>query len=198
MEKGNFSFTLTVPRMKKVWYEGKFHNYALLSLRDQHNFLENRLQKIVYSDWNIIYVYEQHEITEKDNSGRLHIHGMIYDTYFDLVQQFILKFYEFPINCAPKTALKISNVQKTYKDVKYFLNYMNKNQDKICFYMGAYQQQKDCDALDGLTTTFKEEIKPLNEEYFRDLKNHLNRKYLTDDYLHSLVKIQRNKFFIEI
>lgn len=150
MEKTNnsFSFTYTIPAFKKVYYDGKRRAYGNLSPKQQYVLLEDIMMKIInplnylFIDW----VYEKHE------DGRLHIHGYVILTkeYEDEVYKMRDSFYSYnqKINIKMSSYLKISDIQKTYLDITFWNNYIQKHQDEIIFKNGYTQQQELTQSLD--------------------------------------------------
>lgn len=144
MTTSAFSFTLTIPASKKVYYSGKRRRYASMNHKAQYTFLNALMLKIIFSahfdmiDW----VFEEHE------DGRLHIHG-----YAIVCEEFKhLAPVEFLVNLfythnsivgitSTEVIKRLSNIQKTQVDIKYWLEYMEKNQDKIKFY-SPYRQEE--------------------------------------------------------
>lgn len=193
MEIFNFCFTFTIPAFKKIWYSGRKRAYASLSRDLQYKFLEDCMARSTMSDDKILYVYECHE------DGRLHIHGMVFKTSFDYVALIRDKFYSHhSIGLAVSKYVKISDIQQTYYDSRFFIDYMNKNQDKIEFYQGNLQQIKNCNDLDGKSTKFDDMlIKSVDDKYYNDMVNFISYNY-PDKYLHPYTKIERRKFLIDI
>lgn len=193
MEVFNFSFTFTIPAFKKIWYNGKSQQYGKMTQDKQYNFLENLLQKIISVDDKILWIYEEHE------DSRLHIHGYIYNTHFDYMAQIRDKFYSHhSIGIAVSKYVKISDIQQTSYHPKFFVDYMNKHQDKIKFYQSNIQQIKNCNDLDGKSTKFDEYlIKTNDDKYYYD-NIVFDHQYDFSKYLHPYTKIERIKFLIDL
>ena len=96
----------------------------------------------LFIDW----VYEKHD------DGRLHIHGYVILTkeYEDEVYVMRDSFYSYnqKINIKMSSYLKISDIQKTYLDISFWNNYIQKHQDEIIFKNGYTQQQELTQSLD--------------------------------------------------
>jgi len=140
----NYSFTFTVPSFKKVFYKGKYHAYGSLPQCHQYALLENVLQDS--SNFNCIkWVYEEHA------DKRLHIHGFINIAFEEQVDLFRDFFYrDYRIKISRKSYLKISDVQETYKDIQFFIDYMNKYQGEIVYFQSIDEHKKLYKSLDGL------------------------------------------------
>lgn len=145
----SYSFTFTIPAFKKVYWNGKRRAYGSLSPSQQFHFLEDIMTKIInplyykFIDW----IYEKHE------DGRLHIHGFVkcdeeHDDKIFLLRDTFYSYNE-KINIKMSSYLKISDIQRTYADINYWLEYMNKNQNDIIFKNGYTQQQELISALDA-------------------------------------------------
>lgn len=136
----SFSFTFTIPAFKKVYYNGKRRPYGSLSPNQQFHFLEDIMikcinpLKFVHIDW----VYEEHE------DKRLHIHGFCICSPNNGYAVNILRddFYSFGQRIGIKICsyLKLSDIQQTYYDLNYWVEYCNKNQNNIK-YKNKYSQE---------------------------------------------------------
>ncbi len=144
VEEQTYSFTLTIPIDKKVYYCGKRRRYGSMMQSQQHKFLCELIKKVInpehFKYFN--YIFEEHEndiITEKNKNKRLHIHGfMIVNKEFNKilpVNKFVQLFYEQEqiIGLEQNVYDKLSNIQKTYDNINYWINYINKNQNTIIY-----------------------------------------------------------------
>lgn len=132
-----FSFTLTIPPSKKVYYGGKRRAYGSMNQKAQYTFLNNLLLKVIHSSHfeEIDWVFEEHE------DRRLHIHGyaIVKPEYVPLspVSFLVSSFYMTNqiIGITSNEVIKrLSNIQETEKNINFWLRYMEKNQHKIKFY----------------------------------------------------------------
>lgn len=139
-----YSFTLTIPGTKKVYYCGKRRRYGTLNQSQQHKFLCELIKKVIKSEHfkYFNYIFEEHEndiITEKNKNKRLHVHGfMVVNKEFNKilpVEKFVQSFYEQEkiIGLEQNVYDKLSNIQKTYDNINYWINYINKNQNTIIY-----------------------------------------------------------------
>lgn len=128
-----YSFTLTIPPQKTIYYSGKRRKYGSLSQRQQWFFLNAHLQKIIRYEalHNIDWVFEEHE------DQRLHIHGYIIpkDDKIYSVECFIYDFYTYNqvIGISISSYKKLSCYEKTTYARHYWDAYCQKHQDKIIF-----------------------------------------------------------------
>lgn len=138
-----YSFTITIPSFKKVYYDGKSQPYGKLTQRQQYNLLEDVFLKHLhplnfeYIDW----VYEEHE------DKRLHIHGFTKvneDKIKNSPTNLLLDdFYsDYRINIKLRSYIKISKIEKTVYDIKFWNTYIQKNQDTIKFRNRYEEEQK--------------------------------------------------------
>ncbi len=136
-----YSFTFTIPGVKKVYYSGRKRAFGSMNLKAQHTFLNDLMTKIIWNDSFkfIDWVYEKHE------DERLHIHGFVCVDEF-LAEAPIRKlqrdFYQHKniVNMAETSYMRLSHVEKTYKDVKYWKKYIDKHQDEIIYHSPTYVQ----------------------------------------------------------
>lgn len=187
-----FSFTLTIPSFKKVYYDGCSIAYGLLPQKKQHLFLENLLLKVMRPlKYDFIdYVFEEHE------DGRLHIHGYCTNCQHEDVVLLVHDFYTYNriIGMSIKSYKKVSNIQQSsYDNISPWLYYIEKHQDKI-LYRSRYRQEKiDSCQLDGRPIVFIEKNdRACNTSEFEDY-NTFNNSY---DFKGKDTK--NNKFTIEI
>jgi len=148
MNLKTYSFTFTIPPFKKVYWNSKRRPYANLSPSQQYHFLEDIMMKIInplkfnYIDW----IYEEHE------DKRLHLHGFCMCDEPNYDEVFVLRdsFYSInqKIGIKMSSSLKVSDIQQTYSDLNYWLEYINKHQDKIIFKNGYTQQKELTEGLD--------------------------------------------------
>lgn len=145
-DKQNYSFTFTIPSFKNVKYKSSNSAYGKLSQEQQYDLLEPHIQNIASNKFdNIKWIYEEH----KESDNRLHIHGFIENTNYEMVEQLRNDFYSsYKINCSYKSYIKFSNIQRTIYDIKFFQIYMSKNQNNIKFFMKVIEDQKHSEALD--------------------------------------------------
>lgn len=189
--KGNFSFTFTIPSFKNVYYKGNNIPYGKLTNCQQYDFLEKILHKHNKFD-NIKWIYENHG----ENDNRLHIHGFIKDAFEDMVYQFRNDFYSHPIKVAYKSFVKFSDIQKTKLDICFFEKYMEKNQDKIKYFMGEDEDKKKSDELDGkVNKPVFIEVNNTSPQYINSLSEHLESENLGDEYRFGK---KDKKFIVEI
>lgn len=158
-----FSFTFTIPAFKKVYYDGKKRKFGSLSSNRQFHFLEQLMVKICISQFEFVdWVYEKHD------DGRLHIHGYVALKKYDMDQIYLFRhnFYTHNniIGMSIKSYLKVSDIQRTYKDISYWKLYCIKHQNEIV-YKNKYSQSKiDCSYLDRDIECFFDFSKP-NDRY---------------------------------
>lgn len=88
-EKGDYAFTLTIPPKKKIFWGGRRRYYSDLTQHQQFVFLEGIILLIWKGAYTMKYVYEQHT----ENRTDLHIHGLFYNEYHEVVRLFIDSFY---------------------------------------------------------------------------------------------------------
>lgn len=189
---GNYSFTFTIPAFKNVYYKARRIPFGKLKHSEQYDFLENHLAKINMFD-KIKWVYEHHE--ENDPGRRLHIHGFVKDALYDEMEEFRRRFYHTPVGIAFRKYIKISDIQLTIYDIKYFDDYMLKNQDKIAYFMKAEDDKKSFDAIEGKKYTPIKIESNIDPRYLIDLNKHIEDTYIDDEYKFGL---NRNKFLVEI
>lgn len=136
-----FSFTLTIPTFKKIYYQGNSIAYGKLPQAHQYNFLENHLVRLIrpnnfdFIDW----IYEEHN----DIDNRLHIHGYAKGCEIEHVIELIHDFYTHgrTIGMSMSSYKKCSNLQQsTYDTLDPWLTYIDKQQDKI-IYRSRYRQE---------------------------------------------------------
>lgn len=191
IEWANFSFTFTISSKKIVYFKGKRRPYNMLTQDQQYEFLEKQLHRSNKHFDNIKWVYEEHE--KEDN--RLHVHGFVINACWEQMELFRSAFYGNPINIAYSGYIKLSNIQKTQLDISYFITYMDKNQNKIKYYMGQDQDKKLSCELNG------EKFKPvliesnISPQYLNSLEEHLESRDMGDDYKFGK---KLNKFIVEI
>lgn len=192
--KGNYSFTFVIPSQKVVYFQNNRLPYNKLRQELQYEFIESHLQKI-NKFHNVKWVYEEHN----DDTKRLHVHGYVMDTSYEEMEDFRRRFYSHPIQLAYSGYIKVSNIQKSLVDIQYFLNYMNKHQSTIKYFMLSDQQKLLSNNIDGKKTDFTENFK-INAQYFNSLGEHLENEYLGDTYNFgkSKLKIYHNKYIIEL
>lgn len=184
--RANFSFTLTIPSFKNIYFKGRRIQYGRLTQEAQYDFLEDHLQNInTFS--NIKWVYEEHN---DDPKHRLHIHGYIENEYHESVKDFVDRFYSHhKVSMSVKSYLKMSNIQQTLVNIDYFKEYMKKHQDEIRFYMRVIEDDKRCDVLDE---KFKVKIEcGLN---LNSVLKSLDEDNLADEYRFG----KQKKFILEI
>lgn len=187
--RGNYSFTLTIPSKKKVYYQSKYVIFSKLSHLLQYDFLENHLQHINRFT-SIKWVYEEH--TEKDK--RLHVHGYVLNTVEEEIKDFIDRFYKYPIILSYKTYHRLCDYQKTIIDLDYWKEYCEKNQKNIKYYMRVDENKKHELALDGKESKFKVLIETnLDAHYFNALEQ--NQESLEVGHKYPFGK--NNKFLVE-
>lgn len=184
--RANFSFTLTIPSFKNIYYNGRRIQYGKLTQDKQYDFLEDHLQNInTFS--NIRWVYEEHK---EDPRKRLHVHGYIENEYHECVKDFVDRFYSHhKVSMSVSSYLKMSDIQKTLVNIDYFKNYMEKHQHEIKYYMKVIEDEKRCDILDE---KFKVKI-----EYGPNLNTvlqSLDEEHLGQEYLFG----KQKKFILEI
>lgn len=184
----NYSFTFTIPSFKNVKYKSANTAYGKLSNEQQYELLEDHLQNICHGKFDQIkWIYEQH----KETDNRLHVHGIILKTNYELVEQFRNDFYSsYKINCSYKSYIKFSDIQRTIKDIKYFERYCDKHQHEIKYFMRVIEDKKHSEALDK-GVKIECNIPP---KYLNSLEEHLESRELGDEYLFGKL----NKFIIEI
>lgn len=154
-----FSFTLTIPPLKKVYFNKRNRTFKDLIPSHQHKFMEDLLVKVIkplnfsFIDW----IYEFHE--EGAMKGNLHIHGYCQCQNISNVEELVKDFYTFNriIGLSMKSYNKVSNIQQTLVSKKYWLEYIEKNQDKIIFRSRYRQQIMDTCNLDGKPCVFIEQ-----------------------------------------
>lgn len=145
IETGNFAITLTIPSFKNVYYSGQRRKYGNMKQLQQYSFLEdiiiNNISKFEWIDW----VYEEHD------DRRLHCHLYALNTNEEIVKDFIHNFYNWnsKVGIRYSSYSKLSCYEKTKADIKYWVEYMNKNQDKIIYKSKYRQELIDIDNLDG-------------------------------------------------
>lgn len=136
-----FSFTLTIPTFKKVYYQSNRIAYGKLPQSHQYNFLESHLTKLIrplnfkFIDW----IYEEHN--EIDN--RLHIHGYATGCDIQHVEELVYDFYNHSrvIGMSISSYKKISDIQESqYDTLNPWLNYIDKHQSEI-IYRSKYRQE---------------------------------------------------------
>lgn len=179
-----YSFTLTIPYEKRVYYSGKRRKYGSLTQKQQWYFLCDLMTKstwITHFDF-IDYVFEEH------GDGRLHIHGyaIVNHLYQDIgaMERLVDNFYTVNsiVNIKMSVYLSLSNIQRTYKDKQYWFDYMEKNQDNIIFKSHYQTEKDDNEKLDkGVVRIHTRAVSPPPEYY--------------DTYRFTG---ETNKFFVEI
>lgn len=158
-----YSFTLTIPPNKLVYYSGKRRRFGKLTLKQQWGFLCNLMIKCIWiSHFKFIdYVFEKH------TDERLHIHGyaiphsMFKD--YGVVERMVDNFYTLNqiVGIKPSVYQRLSKIERTFKCEDYWYDYMNKNQDNIIFkshYTNALEEQKALDNGVVIETQPKEEF----------------------------------------
>lgn len=192
LEKSNFSFTFTITCGKNVYFKGGMRQFDKLSFDEQYEFLEKQMirsySKYLNSD-QILWVYEIHK-----DKPRLHIHGFILDAYEAQVEEFRGEFYRHPIRYSYSTYKNISNIQKTYHSIQYFIDYMNKEQSDIKYHMSYIVDKKTHASLDGHNYVHSiEQNSNISNKYIHSLDEHLNGQYVSEDYLFG----KKNKFILD-
>lgn len=144
-----YSFTLTVPARKKVYYDKRRRVFCQMSLSQQCNFLNNLLLKVIWQEhFNFIdWTFERHEATPDDKLGRLHIHGfaIVKKSYEYLAPLHLLcnSFYTHNkiIGLSPNVYPRLCDIQQTTDSPEYWYEYIHKhNQDMP--YKSPYNSQK--------------------------------------------------------
>lgn len=147
-KKISISFTFTIPSFKKVYYDKKRRPYGNLTNRQQFVFLEDIFAKCIcptdyeYIDW----VYEHHE------DKRLHIHGFVIVLHSNIDKIYVLRdsFYTYnqKINMSYSSYLKVSDIQQTFYNISFWIDYIDKHQDTVVFKNGYTQQKELTESLD--------------------------------------------------
>lgn len=161
-----YSFTLTIPANKLVYYSGKRRRYGKLTLKQQWGFLCGLMMKCVWiSHYTFIdYVFEKHQ------DERLHIHGYaIPSKIFEnlgVVEKMIDDFYTLNqiVGIKQSVYMRLSDIQQTFKSEDFWYDYMNKNQDNIIFknhYTSNLEETKKLD--DGVVI----ETQPIDNNIYR-------------------------------
>lgn len=207
--RDNFSFTIQIPAFKRVMYKNKAYEYGRLSQSQQYELLEGVLSECVKGR-KIIWVYEEHQ------DKRLHIHGMIFDEIEECARDFILdvyRHYAIHINSYKKIFgdernAKMCDFQKTIKDIRYFMLYMQKHQDQIKYFQRRQEEERESSKLDGRPMQILEDKKPdLPDEFIYDLEYNYPYRELSDKYpfgktkkinTSKQVKIIMKKFLVEL
>jgi len=189
----DYSFTFTIPAFKNVYYKTNRRPFGNMIQEYQYDFLETHIQNLrqyvggmgVFPE--IKWVYEEHD------DKRLHVHGYVKQTTREAMDSFRHKFYSYPISITEKSYLKISDIQMTKNTINYFVNYMEKNQDKIKFYMRDINRQTDYPPR-KTTVLIESNIRP---EYLNSLTQHLENETPGDKYAYPFGK-QKQKHIVEI
>lgn len=187
ISRGDYSVTITIPSVKKVWYKGQYHYYGKLTQESQYDMLEKILQK--YNTFpQIKWVYETHE------DQRLHAHMWILNEYEEIVKDFRHKIYsDHAINIRPGSYLKISDIQRTLVSINYFNEYMQKHQANIKYFMSSDEAfRRKCVIDDDTFHLYIESNIPA--EYVNSLVKGQETEYLPDTYPFG----KSNKFIVEI
>lgn len=178
--KMGYSFTFTIPPLKKVYYNGKRRPFQSLAFSHQYKFMEQLMMKIInpleflFIDW----CYEFHEVGER----RLHIHGYaaVSLDHESAVYKLRDLFYTYNSIIRLKQYKNISDIQLTYWDVSYWDTYCEKHQDTIQYFSAYRAEQKYKDALDnGIVQIYT------NTDYDRycdSLTEHLEKRETVDGY----------------
>lgn len=130
-----YSFTFTIPKNKKVYYNGRRRRYSQMSLSSQASFINALMIKIIWQEHYtfIDWVFERHEPSEGDKLGRLHIHGYaLVKKEYDNIQPVNSLAYNFYthngiVGIASSVYPRLINIQKTHTDINYWYEYINKN-----------------------------------------------------------------------
>lgn len=201
-----YSFTLTIPPKKKVYYAGKRRAYGTMNHQAQSKFLNDHLIKVIWSqhfdfiDW----VFEEHEPTSLLKG--LHIHGLVIvnPEFLNLcpVNKLVYDFYNERQVIGIKSLKVIntlSNVQKTIHDITYWEQYMMKNQDKIKFYSPYRSQELIVKQLENGIVNIQYNYSCLDthpKEWYDYIQNDLgNSPKINKDYL---FEKKKNKFIVEL
>lgn len=190
-----YSFTLTINDMKKVYFKGKYRPYGSFSNDQQYELLEKQMLKCVEVcrlKNHVQWVYELHEPTV-NYPPRLHIHGYMYNVHEEEVRNFISEFYTNPIRIAYGGYIKLSKYERTYYNENYFLDYMQKHQHEIKYYMSSIEDKKMTANLDGKKFNFQIESN-INAHYLNSLDDVLESRDLGDEYRFGKL----NKFLVEL
>lgn len=162
-----YSFTLTIPPEKRVYYCGKRRKYGSLSNKQQWHFLCELMMKCIWqSHFSFIdYVFEQH------NDGRLHIHGYgiphkMYEN-FGVVERLVDNFYTLNqiVGIKRSVYVRLSKVEQTLVDKSYWLDYINKHQHEIIFRSHYEEELAHKKSLDNGVVIETRSISPPPEYY---------------------------------
>lgn len=187
----NFSFSFTIPHFKNVYYSTSHIQYGKLTNAQQYELLEPLMAKYFVGP-------KYHWCYEKHADGRLHIHGIAINQFEDEIEELRRLFYSsYQINIRQGSYIKLSDIQKTRIDIKYFINYMMKDQMNIIYHMKSYDQQKIDHGLNKKGKfNFKIEVPTISNSYFNQLEEHLGSSPLSDSY--PFGKKKEKKFILEI
>lgn len=147
----SYSFTFTIPPEKKVYYAGRKRTFKTLSQQQQYTLFCDLMTKVIWWDnfSYLDYVFEEHE------DKRLHLHGYAIVKPECLnktpVQSLRHEFYSHAqiIGMAMSNYIMCSDIQQTYCDLSFWLNYIDKHQDKIKFKSKYTQGVEDKKSLDN-------------------------------------------------
>lgn len=186
-----YSFTLTIPPLKKVYYAGRKREFGKMLPKQQHTFLEEIICRVIRPNKFrfIDYVYEFHD---KNSWEHLHIHGLCKTDNINNVREFVHDFYSYnnKIGIKPSQYIKLSNIQKTLLDISFWNTYISKAQDKIIFKSSYTQQLEEISKLDSKPLILIEERLPSYDS--EDLGD-----YNTSDKSYPF-KGKNQKFIVEI
>lgn len=144
-----YGFTFTIPANKKVYYDGRRRKFSQMALSSQSIFINQLMTKIIWQEHFsfIDWVFERHEPSKDDKLGRLHIHGyaLVKKEYDHLCPLNLLanSFYTHNgiIGIASSIYPRLCNIQRTYSDLNYWYEYINKKQGEINYH-SPYNSQK--------------------------------------------------------
>lgn len=145
-----FSFTLTVPPTKQVYYSGRRRKFGSLSQHHQYTFLKNHICKVLYASHydEFDFVFEEHK------NLCLHVHGFAVVNpeymHYAVMERFIDDFYQQGqvIGIKPRVYKQISDYQQCLTNPKYWEDYISKHQDNIKFFSPLRQQEKELKDLE--------------------------------------------------
>lgn len=152
-----YSFTLTVPPLKKVYYAGRKRTFSQMLPKQQYIFFEEIICRVIRPNKFrfIDYVYEFHD---KNDWKHLHIHGLCKTNHINNVLEFVHDFYTYNSKIGIKHSqyVKLSNIQKTKLDISFWQTYISKAQDKIIYKSSYTTQLEETAKLDGKHAVFIE------------------------------------------
>lgn len=128
---GDYGFTLTIPAFKTCQFRMYFTDKGKICSKKKYGDMYDYEQKFIFEDGlnGLFRKSDKYRLTfEKHKDGRLHCHGIIYNTSYDYVLLILKQFYESRIGIKRISQIKTITDIRLLNNVIEWETYINKCQ----------------------------------------------------------------------